>query len=115
MAATGVAVWVAFGNAGTIARIDPATNRVVTIIDVGNGPYDVTATSEAVWVANDGDWTVSHIDPAHNEVVDTIRLGISPTAVAATGDAAWVTPGAPTYDDEGGTENGGTVSRIAST
>ena len=75
---------------------------------------DVTATSEAVWVANDGDWTVSHIDPATTSRRHH-RLGISPTAVAATGDAAWVTPGAPTYDDEGGTENGGTVSRIAFT
>ena len=44
------AVWVAVGP-HHLARIDPATNEPVAIIDVGDIPVDLCFDGEAVWVA----------------------------------------------------------------
>jgi YVTN family beta-propeller protein len=44
------AVWVADTVAGTVSRIDPATNEVETI-DVGNAPAGIAVSDGLVWVS----------------------------------------------------------------
>src|SRR5207249_4509868 len=73
------AVWVADGYAGTVLRIDPATNQVVGLSRVGQLPV-ASVLPGTVWVNLTA--AVSRIDTGTNEVVETIRLGGSPGGVA---------------------------------
>src|SRR5262249_50827814 len=43
-----------FARPNSLARIDPATNRVVAVIDVGLDPVVVAAAGRSVWVYNEG-------------------------------------------------------------
>jgi YVTN family beta-propeller protein len=43
-------VWVASADAGTVTRIDPATNQVVETIEVGNRPQGIAVANGLVWV-----------------------------------------------------------------
>jgi YVTN family beta-propeller protein len=46
----GSSVWVANAQDGIVSRIDPATNKVITMIRVNGHPTHLTAESGAVWV-----------------------------------------------------------------
>lgn len=48
----------------SLVELDPATNRVVSVTRVGDGPDSIAATEDAIWVANTGDRTVSRLDLA---------------------------------------------------
>jgi YVTN family beta-propeller protein len=45
------AVWVTNTDAGTVSRIDPATNEVVKTIEVGGAPSGIVVAGGVVWVA----------------------------------------------------------------
>jgi YVTN family beta-propeller protein len=83
-------VWVTNNYGGTVSRIDPAVNRVVQTIAVGNGPSGVAVSDGSVWVANSSDGTLSRIDAVTGDVVRTIALGAAATDVAAGAGAVWV-------------------------
>ena len=92
------AVWVPSTGDGTLARIDPGTNAVVTRIryaparpanERGNFYDSASVGHGSVWVASDEQGTVSRIDPASNQVTATIAVGSRPAEVTATSDAVW--------------------------
>jgi hypothetical protein len=85
------AIWTSNVNAGSVTRIDPATNRVVTTIPVWptnscgpepstdcSAPTAIAFTPGAVWVVLHHEWKVVRIDPATNAVVATVSLGSGP-------------------------------------
>jgi DNA-binding beta-propeller fold protein YncE len=91
-------LWVLQG-AGTVVRIDPATNAVA------GKPLRVPADAEAIavsqgalWVARvapgdlgtPGDDAVTRVDLASGRVVATITVGRAPLDLAATPGAVWV-------------------------
>jgi virginiamycin B lyase len=79
-------------SGGTVARIDPKTNRVVATIPVGQNPGRGVGGAGAVWVVNYGGSTVSRIDPATNKLVATIKLGAqAPSGLGIADGAVWVT------------------------
>jgi DNA-binding beta-propeller fold protein YncE len=88
------AVWVTNSN-GTVARIDPASNRVGAIIPLpreGRRPQAIAAGGGMVWVAA-STGVLWRIDPARNQVVgkiDTGRLLYQPIGLAVEDDAVWV-------------------------
>ena len=45
------AIWVADSYGGRIVRIDPATNRIVSTIAVGNGPQDLASIGGRIWLS----------------------------------------------------------------
>jgi YVTN family beta-propeller protein len=45
------AVWVVSASAGTVSRIDPATNTAVATIAIGGSPVGVAVAGTTVWVA----------------------------------------------------------------
>jgi YVTN family beta-propeller protein len=94
-------IWAANVDEGTVARIDPSSNRLVTTVTVGDLPSAILVHTGRVWVADRGDRTVSVIDPGTNRVVARIPVGGGPTALAAGAGSIWV---ANSVD--------GTVSRI---
>jgi YVTN family beta-propeller protein len=86
--------------AGTVVRVDPATNAVV------GKPLRVPADAEAIAVGEGALWvtrgalgdlagprndTVTRVDPASGRTVATIRVRRAPLDVAVTPGAMWVT------------------------
>ncbi|HEV7810100.1 MAG TPA: hypothetical protein VGO64_05850 [Candidatus Limnocylindrales bacterium] len=87
IAAGGGAVWTTSGR--TVARIDPATNRVVATIDVGSDPRRIVFDGEVVWVTVAAGDLVG-IDPATNTITRRIPVGAQPAALAIGGGDLWV-------------------------
>ena len=93
-------VWVPVANPGGLARIDAASNRVVTTIPLGRplrDPVGVAATEDAVWVtccayevAGRPGGKLIRVDPARNKVTARITLPEDPLAVAASRTQVWV-------------------------
>jgi streptogramin lyase len=108
VAATEGTVWVPILEEGTLARIDPETNEVVAVIDVGAAAavagdptsprMDVVVAEGDVWLtASIGKSAISatpsllRIDSATNAVVDTYALSVQPTLVTFGEGSVWVT------------------------
>lgn len=85
----------------SVAIIDPATNRVVGDVPVGERPTAVAVGAGGVWVANADDGTVARIDPKSYRVVKTIGVGADVTDIAIGFGSVWVADG-----------NDGTITRI---
>jgi len=99
--------WVATVR-GAVARIDPASNRVVAVIKIPPGtPAGIAVAGGSVWVAAGGDG-VARIEAATNRLVGAIRLDLYAERVAACGEVIWV--GGPTTDPI--VEMAGGVARI---
>ena len=47
----------------TLSKIDPKSNEVVSIFEVGSGPVGIVVSDDALWVANTSDNTVWRIKP----------------------------------------------------
>jgi streptogramin lyase len=84
------AVWVANDGAGTIARIDPRTNRVTKRIRLSPGVFSLTHGFGALWVENYKRGTLVRIDPRTGRS-RSVRLGGTPFDVLAAYGRIWVT------------------------
>jgi len=84
------AVWVANDRSGTLARIDPATNRVTRRLRLRPGLFSVTHGLGAVWVVNYETGTLARVDPRSGRV-RSVRVGGVPFDVAAAFGRVWVT------------------------
>jgi serine protease Do len=81
----------------SLARVDPASNRVTARIPVpGTGLGGVVAMAYgtgSVWLVDSDQAShnvVSKVDPGRKRVVDRITVGLQPVDIAFTGQAAWV-------------------------
>src|SRR5919197_1160268 len=83
-------VWLVDASGDAVVRVDPATNRPMPRITVGDTPTAVTVGGDAIWVANRADGTVSRIDPGRNAVDKTIRVGAAPLDLVAGLGPGWV-------------------------
>jgi DNA-binding beta-propeller fold protein YncE len=85
-------------RANAVVRIDPVTNTITDVVDVGLSPMAAAASGESVWVYNHQISTVSEIDAETSEVRGTTRVAGRPVDVslltgpvlAADDDGAWV-------------------------
>lgn len=84
------AVWVANDRSGTLARIDPATNRVTRRIRLAPGVFSVTRGFGALWAVNYERGTLARVDPKSGRV-RTVRVGSAPDEVLAGFGRVWVT------------------------
>lgn len=98
---SGQTVKAAVAGPNSVAIIDPASNRVVGSVAVGERPVGIAAGNGSVWVANSEDGTVQRIDPRTRRVVKTIGIGAPATDVAVTPRWVWI-----------GNGSEGTLSRI---
>jgi YVTN family beta-propeller protein len=73
----------------SVAAIDPATNRVVRDVPVGNTPTHVAFGSGSVWVLNSNEQTVSRIDPGSRTVLRTVPAATAATDIAVGAGALW--------------------------
>jgi streptogramin lyase len=83
-------IWVASDAKGVIARVDPASNKVIASIDVSPDTSYLAFGFDAVWAVSGARRTVQKIDPATNSVVKTTTLGQQPGFLAAGEGAVWV-------------------------
>jgi streptogramin lyase len=82
----------------TLIRVDPASNTISAVINVGKFPGGVATAGNSVWVYNLADHTVSEIDARTNDIVNTAEVSTVPLdagpgtgpALAADADGAWV-------------------------
>lgn len=65
-----------FADANTLARIDPATNKVSAVIRVGSDPAVTAARGDTVWVYSRGSESIWQVDVATNRVVDTTAVSL---------------------------------------
>jgi streptogramin lyase len=84
------AVWVANDGGGTLARVDPRTNRVTRRIPVGAGACSVAAGAGALWVVNYKASTLVRVDPRTFRT-RSVRVGAVPFDVLVAFGRVWVT------------------------
>jgi streptogramin lyase len=83
-------VWVANDGSGTIARIDPGTNRVTRRIRIGRGACSTAAGAGAVWVVNYRTSSLVRIDPRTFRT-RSVRVDAVPFAVLVAFGRVWAT------------------------
>src|SRR5580765_1288171 len=69
--------------------IDPAANRVVSRIDVGNQPTTVAAGYGGVWVLNKGEGTVTHLDAHTGKRIATIDSDAAANTLSLGAGGVW--------------------------
>jgi virginiamycin B lyase len=85
-------VWVVNHDDGTLTRIDPETNQVITNIPLPAEPHRVAFGEGAAWVGNWHDNSISRVDPQTNQVVgEPIPIGYHAGNIAAGYGNVWVT------------------------
>jgi streptogramin lyase len=102
------ALWVPQLTAGTLARVDLATNSVVATIPIvdanpallgaSSPPMLVAAGDGMVWVTRslgfefqEHTWEALRIDPATNQIAQTVPLEVRPYHIAMGEGSVWVT------------------------
>jgi YVTN family beta-propeller protein len=89
-AATASALWVANDGSGTLARVDPATNRVTLRLGIGRTACEVAAGFGAVWVTSYGTGSLVRVD-LRTKRVRRIHVGDTPFDVVAAAGRVWTT------------------------
>jgi streptogramin lyase len=83
-------VWIANYGSGTLARVDPRTNRVTARIRVGRGACAVAIAGGALWVTNDRTGEILRVDP-RTRAVRRIAVGGAPFGLVAAAGHVWAT------------------------
>jgi YVTN family beta-propeller protein len=73
-----------------VGAIDPASNKLVQSIPVGEYPQDLVVDDGSVWVANAGDHTVSRIEGRTGQVTTTKGLEGAPVALNVSRGTVWI-------------------------
>jgi len=98
------AVYVSNKPKNNVSKLDPKTNKVLAVIEVGSKPCSgLTIGFGSLWVPNCGDNTVSRIDLKTDKVTATFPIGIADTegAIASGAGSIWML-----------TDKKGTLARI---
>lgn len=92
----------------SVAVIDPASDRLVTVIPVGTAPTTIVSGGGAVWTLNTGEQTISRIDASTRERTRTFSAGSIASDIAFADGAMWVADAAAdtvsVLDQSGGVE-----------
>lgn len=101
-------LWVSsYAGSGSVARIDPSTNQVLTRIAVGAGG-DIGFGFGSIWEVDGTDSTISRIDPATNHVAATFPTrGSGANGLAFSSSNVWVA-----NHNEPATTNGANAAKI---
>src|SRR5262245_66248974 len=83
------AVWVTNDGAGTLARIDPQTNRVTRRVRLKPGVFSVTHGFGALWVVNYKRNTLTRVDPSTSRT-RSVRVGAVPDGLLEAYGRVWV-------------------------
>jgi virginiamycin B lyase len=84
------AVWVANDDGGTLARVDPRTNKVTRRVRLGRGVCSVATGAGFVWITNYRTASVVRVEPAGFRK-RSVRVGGEPFDVLVAGGRVWAT------------------------
>ena len=73
----------------SVVRIDPKTNRIRSVVPVGNAPVALASAGQNLWVANRADDTLTRVDMRSHET-RTFGGFDFPISLAAEGPRVWV-------------------------
>lgn len=76
--------------AGSVAAIDPQTNRVRASLGVADEPARLATDNRTLWVGNDDAGTVSKLEPRSLGVSRVVPTGGFPSDIAVGEGAVWV-------------------------
>ncbi len=82
-------VWIVADDAGTLLRIDPATNQVRQKISIAPGSYNPCFSDGLVWITG---WTanvLTAVDAGTGKVVATIPVGPQPRFLTTSPGSVW--------------------------
>ena len=85
-------LWVSNPGAGTVQRIDPATNKVVADVKVNRPVAAMASGFGSVWVASRGDKSIVRIDAKTNKVAASVPVTVADSegSIAAGEGGVWV-------------------------
>src|SRR5215472_14030934 len=95
-----------FAPPNTLARIDPATNKVIAVFHVGADPVVAAAHDPTIWVYSRGGRSITQIDGVQNSRVETTSVPRAPAlccglfsgpVLAADSSGAWFVGGGISY------------------
>lgn len=89
IAAGAGSIWMMTDKNGTLARIDPATNKVVAEIYVAPGSYAVAFGDDTVWVTGTDKNVLTRVNARTNVVEQTIPVGPKPRFLAVGEGSVW--------------------------
>jgi YVTN family beta-propeller protein len=78
---------------GSVAAIDPRTNKTVTALRVGPRPGPIADGMGSLWIGNLDERTLTRVDPRDGRILGNIALPATPTGVDVGSGAAWVAHG----------------------
>jgi streptogramin lyase len=104
LASSGGSVWAGGLAIGDVLRIDPASGKVVSRINVGARVFNLASAPRAVWAVANITGTATRIDSRTGKVTATVRVGNAPYDVEWGFGSAWVS-----------NSGDGTISRITGT
>lgn len=81
--------WILTDKKGTLARVDPATNKAVAEIYVAPGSYAVAFGNDAVWVTSTEKNTLTRINAQTNVIEETIAVGPKPRFLTVGEGGVW--------------------------
>ncbi len=81
--------WMLTDKKGTLARVDPATNKVVAEIYVAPGSYAVAFGGNAVWITCTQKNSLTRVNAQTNVVEETIPVGPKPRFLTVGEGAVW--------------------------
>ncbi|MGA9798210.1 MAG: hypothetical protein WBQ68_04325 [Terriglobales bacterium] len=82
-------VWIVSDDAGTLIRIDPATNEVRKKISIAPGSYNPRFSDGAVWITSGTGNLLTAVDASTGEVIATIPVGPKPRFLTAGKGSIW--------------------------
>lgn len=81
--------WMMTDAKGTLARIDPATNKVVAEINIAPGSFAVAFADNTVWITSTEKNLLTRVNAATNVVEETVPVGPRPRFLTIGDGAVW--------------------------
>ncbi|HET9909161.1 MAG TPA: hypothetical protein VFQ23_21105, partial [Anaerolineales bacterium] len=86
--------WTGSHDDGIVARVDPATHKVVASIEVGFSVHGLAVDDESAWVLDEHGSAVVRIDSQTNLMQERIPIDFIGANLAAGAGSVWVAPAA---------------------
>lgn len=83
-------VWIVTSKESDLARIDPATNRVIAHIRLPAGSFNPVFAKGSMWISSNAGGTLVRVDPGSNKVVSKTLVGPMPRFLTFGAGSIWV-------------------------
>jgi streptogramin lyase len=83
-------VWIVTSKESDLARIDPASNKVVAHIRIPPGTENPVFANGSVWISSNQGGTLVRVDPATNKVAGETPAGPMPRFLTVGAGSVWV-------------------------